>query len=317
MLSYTFIIHLINDFVIQTDSMIRKRMSNKIWESIEGNAKHSALMGVGLLPILFIYENFWSMAFYILVSIILHFIIDFLKCIILKGKSSDSLKKSMWSLILFIVDQLSHFVLIILLWNGFEYYTSTKIIRLQKMILSSNLGTILHNYGLENVLRNFDNISILIVIVGYVCLCGNVLIEKILEYRKEKLGTITYQENIEDNEYVLEYDEEVEENYVTLLHEQEEIARANSEAAACLEAETSNKSSNNGNIVGILERLIVLLLTIKLQFTSIAFVLTAKSMVRSSQIKEDKQFAEIYLIGTLLSIAIAMIGGLIFNVFKF
>ena len=65
--------------------------------------------------------------------------------------------------------------------------------------------------------------------------------------------------------------------------------------------------SNAGALIGIFERLIILLMLYAGQFTAIGFVLTAKSVARYNKISEDPQFAEYYLLGTLLSSLIIII----------
>lgn len=62
-----------------------------------------------------------------------------------------------------------------------------------------------------------------------------------------------------------------------------------------------DQSNNAGAFIGILERAIILLLLHVGQFSAIGLVLTAKSVARYNRISEDRQFAEYYLIGTLLS----------------
>ena len=65
-----------------------------------------------------------------------------------------------------------------------------------------------------------------------------------------------------------------------------------------------------GNIIGKLERTIIAILLLNNQFGLIGFVLTAKSIARFKQM-EDKNFAEKYLIGTLISFLIVLITVLI------
>ncbi|NLC26475.1 MAG: hypothetical protein GX777_07650 [Fastidiosipila sp.] len=57
-----------------------------------------------------------------------------------------------------------------------------------------------------------------------------------------------------------------------------------------------------GSLIGILERLIILIMLSQNQYAAIGFVLTAKSIARYSKLAENKIFAEYYLLGTLLSI---------------
>ena len=65
-----------------------------------------------------------------------------------------------------------------------------------------------------------------------------------------------------------------------------------------------------GEWIGKLERLIVIALVLGGAVSSIAFVLTAKSVARFKQF-EDKGFVERYLVGTLLSVSIALITALL------
>ncbi|MFV0353482.1 MAG: DUF3307 domain-containing protein [Oscillospiraceae bacterium] len=65
-------------------------------------------------------------------------------------------------------------------------------------------------------------------------------------------------------------------------------------------------SNNAGQMIGMLERLIVAVLVLSNQYGAIAFVMAAKSLARFKQL-EDQDFAEKYLVGTLASIAIALV----------
>lgn len=67
--------------------------------------------------------------------------------------------------------------------------------------------------------------------------------------------------------------------------------------------DTENKA---GSIIGKLERLVILTLGFMGLYTAIALVFTAKSIARYKQL-EEKEFAERYLIGTLLSFFIAIL----------
>lgn len=68
----------------------------------------------------------------------------------------------------------------------------------------------------------------------------------------------------------------------------------------------------SGYLIGVLERVIVLTLGLNGQMGAIGFVLTAKSLARFKQL-EVKGFAEKYLVGTLLSMGIALLCILIGN----
>ena len=66
------------------------------------------------------------------------------------------------------------------------------------------------------------------------------------------------------------------------------------------------ESDNVGALIGMLERVVILLFGALGLYGSIALVLTAKSLARFKQL-EKQGFAEKYLVGTLLSLIIAIL----------
>lgn len=65
--------------------------------------------------------------------------------------------------------------------------------------------------------------------------------------------------------------------------------------------------NNAGRLIGSLERMIMLIFISIGQYSAIGLVLTAKSIARYDKIAKDPEFAEYYLLGTLLSTAAAII----------
>jgi len=78
------------------------------------------------------------------------------------------------------------------------------------------------------------------------------------------------------------------------------------------ELEKKQIEKRMGSVIGMLERLVIITLGIMGLYTSIALVITAKSIARFKQL-ENKDFAEKYLIGTLLSLLIAILLILLIN----
>lgn len=68
--------------------------------------------------------------------------------------------------------------------------------------------------------------------------------------------------------------------------------------------------SNAGLYIGWLERLLILFAVVARSPEAVGFVVAAKSIVRFPSLK-DRPFAEYFLIGTLLSVIVAVAGGLI------
>lgn len=67
-----------------------------------------------------------------------------------------------------------------------------------------------------------------------------------------------------------------------------------------------------GSFIGTVERMIMLILIAMGQFAAVGLVLTAKSIARYDQITKAADFAEYYLLGTLLSLLIVICGAGIF-----
>lgn len=65
-----------------------------------------------------------------------------------------------------------------------------------------------------------------------------------------------------------------------------------------------------GKYIGILERALIITLAATGNISAIGFVFTAKSIARFNEIAENRQFAEYYLIGTLISFFLALAAGL-------
>ena len=93
----------------------------------------------------------------------------------------------------------------------------------------------------------------------------------------------------------------------------EETERLHREASNLIKAEYNPQT---GSVIGVLEREIIFILGIIGQFGTIGFVLAAKSLARFKQL-EDQQFAEKYIIGTLLSSFLAIICAVIIRNYFF
>lgn len=72
--------------------------------------------------------------------------------------------------------------------------------------------------------------------------------------------------------------------------------------------------NNAGSIIGRLERTIIAILLLCNQFGVIGLVLTAKSIARYKQL-ENQNFAEKYLVGTLISLLISLISTILIKYF--
>jgi hypothetical protein len=68
-----------------------------------------------------------------------------------------------------------------------------------------------------------------------------------------------------------------------------------------------------GRTIGTLERQLMLILILLNQWTALGFILAAKSAARLPEIRAriDVDYAEYYLIGTLVSVTVALVGGVV------
>ena len=74
----------------------------------------------------------------------------------------------------------------------------------------------------------------------------------------------------------------------------------------------SPTGNDTGRYIGVLERSIVLFLVASNNYSSIALLLTGKSIARNKEFA-DKEFAVKFIVGTFLSIFIGILGGEIFK----
>lgn len=75
------------------------------------------------------------------------------------------------------------------------------------------------------------------------------------------------------------------------------------------EKKDDNQTSGNdgaGATIGVLERYLITFFAVNGEYSLIGLILTAKSIARFSKLSEDKEFAEYYLMGTLLSVLLVI-----------
>jgi hypothetical protein len=74
--------------------------------------------------------------------------------------------------------------------------------------------------------------------------------------------------------------------------------------------------AGSGRLIGVLERTITLILILAGQWAAIMLLLTAKSIARFEELKQ-RRFAEYFLVGTLVSLLLAVVSGLALRVLLF
>ncbi len=66
-----------------------------------------------------------------------------------------------------------------------------------------------------------------------------------------------------------------------------------------------------GGVLGTLERTLILVLVGLQAYTAVGFVVTMKSIARYEKVQKERAFAEYFLAGTMLSMLLALVLGLL------
>ena len=73
---------------------------------------------------------------------------------------------------------------------------------------------------------------------------------------------------------------------------------------------SKSENENTGEIIGIIERLLILTFILAGNYEAVGFSIAAKSIARFKEL-DDKNFAEYYLLGTSVSVGIAVAVGIV------
>lgn len=232
------IAHFLGDFILQPGKLVQAKNEKNRYIVI-----HSVIYSVLFMIALSMFLSITETLIATVIVFILHFLIDWLRV-----KSDNETRSNKFRFISFILDQISH-IIIILLINSLVYTVSENP---NNFVLYFN-----------QIFTTVDAKYIALIILSYIIILtpSSVLIKHFLS--------------------VLFNDEEGE------------------------DIESSNNSSV-GAVIGMLERVLILTLGLLGLYSSIAIVIAAKSLARFKQL-EDRDFAEKYLVGTLLSLVIAII----------
>ena len=264
------IAHFIADFYLQSENMAEtKKTDTKV-----------LLLHCGIYLAVFAIVNvvFVKIKLAVLATLIIaasHFVIDFIKI-----KIDNQNKKHSIRFYTFVFDQALHF--------GFIAAT-------YKLLNLAQNTTAIYSKSLS--FNKIEEIMVYALLFAFLLKPVGVFIYKLLPYLfKEDLRDKKSQEDKEDKEDT--------ENKVN--NENEKFDSAEKSENLSKEAEKPNPENRVGSVIGQLERMIIAILLLCGQYGSIGLVLTAKSIARFKQLN-DKTFAEQYLIGTLISLAIALV----------
>lgn len=94
---------------------------------------------------------------------------------------------------------------------------------------------------------------------------------------------------------------------ILIIHKPSNILISNILYRYRTEPKNEDNDKNAGRLIGSLERFIMIILMEMGHYSAVGLVLTAKSIARYNKISEEQEFAEYYLLGTLLSTIYAIL----------
>ncbi|MFY0758484.1 DUF3307 domain-containing protein [Metabacillus dongyingensis] len=270
--------HLIADFFLQSDEMVREKLKNL--------KKHMLHHFIVLLPATLL---FWGLSFdfakplkYVVLPILFllgtHFLIDFLKIKLLDKTAG---KQNMKKLFYFIADQIIHLTMIITACHLFFKVTFSGLLEKGIELLTENSSLSILNSVL----------FIIIIVILVTSVSGHII--RIL------LGTLPDQLLSFEGRYSFKNE-----------RKEEQLNSAGGLVEEYTYYTFNKHDLSRGKLIGYIERLLVIILTFYSAYPAIAFIVTAKSIARFKQM-DDRNWAEYFLLGTLTSMFLGIFFGLL------
>lgn len=220
--------------------------------------------------------------------VVLHFIIDIIK-IELTGKFKEAHKKNSWELGLFVVDQILHFLSLLFICYFIFDIDLLKVIN--KVLILCHLVP-----GDKFIISPIDIIMFLIIMFIITTTVSGHIIRLLLGVLPNHLALFEGKYAFKDP------------------FNKDGIFKDDSSKASMSEEYTylvvKGQNFSRGKMIGYIERILVIVLVINNQYTALTFVLTAKSLARFKQM-DDRDWAEYFLLGTLVSVVLGVIYGII------
>jgi hypothetical protein len=274
------IAHLLADFYLQTDEMVKGKQKT-LRRHLVHHFFMTAIVLTGFWIIYFDFENILKNLLFPLVLIVLsHLFIDFLKI-----KLVDTLKmnndENMKRLSFFVLDQILHLGIILLTCELFFH-----------LEITSMQGVFQQGKDLSFI----NSVLFIIIIVVLATSVSGHMIKILLVSLPNQLltfeGKYTFRNELKEahvvNKNISEKRVSEEYNYTTF----------------------SKHDLSRGKLIGYIERLLVLVLTFYSAFPAIGFIVAAKSIARFKQM-DDRNWAEYFLLGTLTSMFLGITLGIV------
>lgn len=277
-LLFTILTTLVSDVYFQGNETVKLRKDTKnISKFCRGHLKHTLQIGLPLFFVISILFNQYiglnDILKYVGIITITHIIIDIAKC---------TLGKKIKEQYAFLIDQVIHLVINIWICTNWGFASTNVFPYINKDVLYGGL--------------------VFVIIYIYTVRCGEFFIDIFMNESFKDIVLINEKVNeVENSELMIAATEagDIEVGVDEVINKENRVL--------------STTGNDTGRYIGILERSIVLFLVVSNNYSSIALLLTGKSIARSKEF-EDKEFAVKFIVGTFLSIFIGILGGEAFKV---
>ncbi|WP_141432319.1 DUF3307 domain-containing protein [Bacillus sp. 03113] len=278
------IAHLIGDFYLQTDKMVKNKS-----KYLRRHLLHHFVLSMLVLTGFYLRNDltyfFKQAALPSIAIVFFHYGIDRIKILLLHTYFKQPIRQ----FYLFILDQALHIGAVILVCIIFLDFDLTSYTNHFNVILSQEAG------------QNISTINTILFLILMFIISTTVS----SHFIKLLVGILPDHLSLYEGKYVIK-------------REQTEASHMASQPIPSISEEFTylvNKKQHlsRGVYIGYLERLLVIVLIVNNAFTSIGFIVAAKSIVRFKQM-DDRDFAEYFLLGTLSSIFLGVIYGVIIKI---
>jgi Protein of unknown function (DUF3307) len=273
--------HLVGDFYLQTDEMAKNKE-----KTLRLHIFHHFICLLIVTMAYWLWQSgstdiFHYVCYPILFILIFHCLIDYLKIIFSKSNKIRKILGEYAETKLFLLDQLFHIGIIMI--TGALFYNIPIQVLVEKITLIIQSDTSL---GTLNTL-----LFLLIILILTTTFSGHV-VKKVVGHLPNDISTFEGQLSIKMDETNLTSPrtQRVSEEYHYTLY--------------------NINRYNRGEIIGYIERVIVLILTYYSAYPAIGFIIAAKSIARF-KLMEERSWAEYFLLGTILSMLLGISLGVI------
>ena len=277
------IAHLLADFYLQTDRMVQDKLKNLKKHILHHFLVNTIVLAAGWL---FFYQQndpvmtvIWPMLFITAT----HLMIDLLKIKLVDQFTASENMNKLW---FFILDQLLHIFMLLIAMQLFY-----------KITLVSNVNRFIQLLFEDG--RQLDTSSTILVI-AIILILGTTVSGHIIRILLGSLpgqlltfeGKYTFENEFREPAYqkTSKSEKGLSEQYSYMIFNKHDMSR--------------------GKLIGYIERLLVILLTYYSSYPAIAFIVTAKSIARFKQM-DDRDWAEYFLLGTLTSMFLGIVFGIL------